>query len=92
MRNTSQNSSTRWERAGWWYYLTQRPPAPGAMPRRGLIDFYEYENRLFVEIIGREAWGSVVYDRPLTHEEVDEYELVPMPEKQWENGGYGNED
>lgn len=76
------------ERVGYWYYITQRPPAPGAMPKRGLIKFFEYERRLFVPAIGRNAYGSLVYDRPLTAEEIDDYELVQMPEKQWENGGY----
>lgn len=79
------------ERLGWWYYTTQRPPAPGAQPKRGLLKFFVYEDRLYVEAIGRFAWGSVVYDRPLTAEEIDDYELVPMPEKQWENGGYKDE-
>lgn len=79
------------ERIGYWYYMTQRPPAPGAMPKRGLIKSYEYEGRLFVEAIGRKAWGSVVYDRELTAEEIDDYELVPMPEKYLEKGGYINE-
>ena len=79
------------ERVGWWYYLTQRPPAPGAQPKRGLIKCFDYNNRLYVEAIGRNAWGSAVYDRPLTDEEIDDYELVPMPEKQWENGGYKDE-
>ena len=79
------------ERLGCWYYTTQRPPAPGAQPKRGLLKFFVYENRLYVEAIGRFAWGSVVYDRPLTAEEIDDYELVPMPKKQWENGGYKDE-
>ena len=76
------------ERVGWWYYMTQRPPAPGAQPKRGLVKCFEYDDRLYVEAIGRKAWGSVVYDRPLTAEEIDEYELVPMPDRPWENGGY----
>jgi hypothetical protein len=76
------------ESAGYWYYMTQRPPAPGAQPKRGLIRSFEYEGRLYVEAIGRSAWGSVVYDRELTDDEISDYELVPMPEKPWENGGY----
>lgn len=74
------------ERVGWWYYVTQRPPAPGAVPKLGLIRTFEYESRLYVESIGRRAYGSVVYNRELTEAEIDDYELVPMPERQWKGG------
>lgn len=75
----------------WWYYLTQRPPAPGAQPGNGLIRTYEYEHRIYIPAIGREAYGSAVYGRQLTEQEVDNYELVPMPPKPWNYGGYGND-
>lgn len=80
------------ERAGYWYYTTQRPPAPGAVPKRGLVDMYEYEYRLYVPAIGRKAWGSVVYDRELTQEEIEDYELVQMPNEPWKEGDYRYED
>jgi len=56
------------------YYLTQRPPMPGAQPRKGLLEMKEFEDR---ERAPYRAWGMAVYDRKLTDAEVQDYELTP---------------
>ena len=57
------------------YYLTQRPPMPGAIPR-GAIAVAEYDGREFVREINRAAYGWAEYDHPLTKREIEDYELV----------------
>ena len=58
-------------------YSTQRPLVPGGCPRAGVQKVHNYDEKEFCEEIGREAWGYVDYDRELTNEEVEDYELLP---------------
>ena len=61
------------------YYSTQRPVMPGSFPKPAGTTVREIENfdaRTFCEDIGREAWGYVEYDAPLSDEDAKEYELV----------------
>ena len=57
------------------YYLTQRPPSPGAFPGRP-TDLEAFDTKIYIEEIGRPAWGWVEYQEPLTDKQVDEYELT----------------
>lgn len=57
------------------YYLTQRPPMPGAFPGKP-VNMEAYDDRKYVSEIGRRAWGWVEYQWPLTEKEVDDYELT----------------
>ena len=57
------------------YYLTQRPPAPGSFPRQAKR-IEAFDTKMFIEEIGREAWGFVEYDEPLSKDEVYSYELT----------------
>lgn len=57
------------------YYSTQRPVGIGTYPREGMQSFINYEKRTYVDAIGREAWGELTYNRPLTQQELAEYEL-----------------
>jgi len=50
------------------YYMTQRPPSPGAQPR-GSINVVSYDNKK------DGAWGYVEYEKPLTDKQVKDYEL-----------------
>lgn len=54
------------------YYLKERPMDIGTTPRKGLIKFenYDYESQ---KRFG--AWAKAYYDRKLTEEEVQSYEL-----------------
>ena len=56
------------------YYLTQRPPSPGTFPGTP-IGMATFEKKKYVEEIGRQAWGWVEYQEPLTEKQADEYEL-----------------
>lgn len=55
------------------YYLTMRPPAPGTFPR-GATGCEDFGGKVDTGH-GFKAWGWVEYERPLTPEQVDAYEL-----------------
>ena len=38
------------------YYLTQRPPMPGAFPGKP-VNMKAYDERTYVSEIGKRAWG-----------------------------------
>ena len=50
------------------YYMTQRPPGPGAQPR-GSINIVAYDAKT------DGAWGYIEYKEPLTDKQVENYEL-----------------
>ena len=54
------------------YGTLMRPPGPGAVPRRGLIQTI---GKHFNAPSGHFCWGLAEYDRQLTDEEISEYEL-----------------
>lgn len=58
------------------YYLTQRPAGPSCQPRKGLLYIEDLDDR-FVPEINCEAWSRVTYDRQLTTDEINQYELTP---------------
>ena len=51
----------------YWYEMYMRPLGPGCQPK-GIVKFVEDKGR----------WGLVAYDRPLTEEVLDDYEM-----KEW---------
>lgn len=55
------------------YYSTERPIAPGTIPR-GAVEVTNYDKKTYSPEIGRMAWGYVVYPKPL--ESPDAWELV----------------
>lgn len=56
------------------YHCIMRPPGPGAVPIDGLAycDFKEGTT-----LDGRHYWGTAVYTRKLSDEEVRRWELAP---------------
>lgn len=52
------------------YMTTQRPPGPGAVPR-GAVNVESFDDKT------DGAWGYVEYSKPLTQEQIDDYELTP---------------
>lgn len=60
------------------YYLTERPPMIGAMPKNGLKKVVDYDKKIVIPF-GNEnvlaCYGCVEYDRELTESEVSNYEL-----------------
>ena len=59
------------------YYMTQRPPMPGAMPMDGLMYIDEFVVKTYCEPIECEAYARVTYSRELTAKEISDYELIP---------------
>lgn len=57
------------------YYLTSRPIDLGTVPKK-ITSYENFDTRKYVDSIGREAWGWVEYDKELTKDEMDAYELV----------------
>lgn len=60
------------------YFMTQRPPMPGALPFYGLEKIEEFKNKQQVPEIDCTAYAKLFYDRELTKEEVSQYELMPL--------------
>ena len=54
------------------YATLMRPPQPGAIPRKGLVEIKDGE---FFTPSGHHAWGWAEYNRSLTDDEIYEYEL-----------------
>ena len=62
------------------YYMTQRPPMIGAMPKEGLVSWMAFDDdfkKEFVKEIGCGAYAKLTYDRVLTEQEISDYELTP---------------
>lgn len=59
------------------YYSTQRPILPGGFPNREKVEqIKNFDDKIFCEEIGEEAWGFVDYSEPLEKEQADAYELT----------------
>lgn len=56
----------------YWYELLYRGVSPGAIPRGSIATEHNHTNRRGFE------FGAVAYDRELSPEEVDNYELNPI--------------
>lgn len=54
------------------YHCLMRPPTPGAVPIDGLA---YVDNREGTTISGHHFWGTAVYKRKLSPEEVERWEL-----------------
>ena len=57
------------------YYCKHRPPMPGAIPRAGLVRISGFNYKQCLAGVG--AWGWAEYSRPLSDEEIAQYELAP---------------
>jgi len=66
------------------YYSIRRPVAPGSFPKpdgNKVLEIHNFDSRQPVEEIGREAWGWIEYEKPLSRYDCDCYELMPVPTK-----------
>ncbi len=60
------------------YFMTMRPPMPGAQPMQGLVAMVDM-NCDWVQDIQHTAYAKLIYDRQLTESEIEQYELaVPI--------------
>lgn len=63
------------------YYCLSRPVDIGTIPNKNFVSVSNYDEKQYVEEIGRYAWGYVEYDEKLTDDVVKEYELMSAEEK-----------
>lgn len=64
------------EKYGWYkYFSVARPVDIGTCPTSGIMDSVNYHERIEVRS-GLMAWGEIYYNRPLTVQEMREYELI----------------
>ena len=61
------------------YYSTQRPISFGTYPTGNDLHIENYDNKTYVEAIGKEAWGEITYSEPLTEKQLSDYELTADP-------------
>ena len=71
------------------YYSTERPVLSETFPKlddNPVSHIENFDARAYVGKIGREAWGCLEYEKPLTKEQIAAFELVPGPvtEDKWE--------
>ncbi len=62
------------------YSSTQRPVTPGSFPKpegNKVLEVTNFDDKTYCEEPGREAWGYVEYERPLSEEEMQGWELTP---------------
>ena len=62
------------------YYSTQRPVDIGTYPKppgNGPIEIFNYDERIPVEGGNMQAWGELIYGKPLTEKQMCDYELKP---------------
>lgn len=62
------------------YYYRLRPPGPGCQPKAGLVAVTAFGTCRYIESVGCKAWGVCEYDRELSNEEIEAFELVPVPD------------
>ena len=71
-----RNNSFEGDGMKYRYYLTQRPPSPGCQPSCGLVNVDFTTSKLN----GHMVWGTVTYDRKLSQQEIEAYELTEVSE------------
>ena len=58
------------------YYSKLRPVSIGTYPAGMVLGTHNYYSRRYVEDAGCEVWGYIDYDRELSKEECEHYDLV----------------
>ena len=59
------------------YYMTERPAGPGAQPKEGLVNIIDCDPTIVNTVIKRRAYALLEYNRPLTHDELLCYSILP---------------
>lgn len=63
------------------YYCPDHYPSVGKLPQDGLLYAEMWKNQRYFHCIKSYVWGYVVYDRPLTEEEIAANDLLAAPEE-----------
>lgn len=61
------------------YYSTQRPVSLGTYPKpqgNKVLNIENFEEKTFCEQVGREAWGYIEYELPVSDVLLRDFELV----------------
>lgn len=61
------------------YYSTQRPVSFGTYPKpqgNKVLNIENFDERTFCEQVGREAWGYIEYELPVSDVLLKDFELV----------------
>lgn len=61
------------------YYSILRPISIGTYPKpkdNEVLKINNFDNRSYCKDIDREAWGFIDYEKPLSLEDLEKYELV----------------
>ena len=67
------------------YYSTERPVMPGSFPKpqgNTVLNIENFNDRSYVAKIGREAWGFIEYEKPISPVLLDDYELVAASDEE----------
>lgn len=65
------------EKYKWYrYYSINRPVDVGTQPQEGFMDYINFDMK--IEILGKSVWAELYYNRPLTDEELNQYELITI--------------
>ena len=65
------------------YYSILRPVGIGTFPKPAgtfVVTINNFDKRIFVPEINREAWGYIEYEKPLSNEDADNYDLIKSEE------------
>lgn len=67
------------------YYSTERPVMPGSFPKpqgNTVLNIENFNDCSYVGKIGREAWGFIEYEKPISPVLLDDYELVAASDEE----------
>lgn len=60
------------------YFSTQRPITPGSCPKDNIVEIENFEDKIYCKEIFDEAWGSIIFNKPLSKKELETYELYEV--------------
>lgn len=61
------------------YYSTQHPITPGSYPKpegNRVLEIVNFDKKIYFDEPGRDCWGCIDYEKPLSEKEANTYELV----------------
>lgn len=62
------------------YYSILRPVSIGTFPKpdgNEILKICNFDRRSYCKEIDREAWGFIDYEKPLSVDDADQYDLIP---------------
>ena len=66
------------------YYSTHRPITPGSFPNppgNKVLEIHNFDSKTYCEELGRDVWGYIEYEKPLTRYDCNSYELTAVQTK-----------